>query len=168
MVRAKAAIKGHPIHPIMVTVPIGLLTGAVLADVVSLFYQSDVVAHLSFWTSAVGVVSGLAAAVPGLIDYLFVARHTSAKKLGIMHMTVNVIALIGFGIGTFLMYRSGAGTGAEIVLTNTTLALHLVAYLFLMLGGIFGGEMAYRHKIGMVDEQRSKVPVEDRVVSSKR
>lgn len=155
MPQAKATIKGHPIHPAMVAVPIGLLTGAVLADSAYLLMgQKELWLMVSFWASAAGVVAGLAAAVPGLIDYLFVARHTPAKTIAVVHMVCNVICLVLFGAGSAIIFNH-----IDRISVYSAITVHFVAFVFLMIGGILGGEMVFRHRLGMVDEAQ-ELPIE--------
>lgn len=155
MPQAKATIKGHPIHPAMVAVPIGLLTGAVLADAAYLLMgHNEFWRMASFWASVAGVVAGLAAAVPGLIDYIFVARHTPARTIAVVHMACNVICLILFGAGSAMMFNH-----IDRISVYSAITVHLVAFVFLMIGGFLGGELAYRHRLGMVDEGQ-ELPVE--------
>src|SRR4051812_47868368 len=75
--RSKAQIKGHPIHPMLVAFPIAFLYGGLLFDA-----AGRVGGWASAWTtggylSLAAVVSGLVAAVPGLIDYLLVVPPDS-------------------------------------------------------------------------------------------
>lgn len=152
---AKATIKGHPIHPAMVAIPIGLLTGAVLCDAAYLLMGQDPFwLTASLWSSAVGVVTGLATAIPGLVDYIFVARHSSAKTIAVVHMACNVICLILFGAGSAILFSH-----TDRVSVYSAFTVHFVAFVFLMIGGFLGGEMVFRHKVGVADEIE-EVPVE--------
>ncbi len=161
MPQAKVTIKGHPVHPAMTAFAIGLLTGAVLADSAYLLGgHSPFWLSVSFWASVAGIIAGLAAAVPGIIDYLYVARHTSANTIAVVHMTCNVIALTLFGTGTFLMYGH-----TDRMTIYTAIVIQFVAFIFMGIGGFLGGELAFRHKIGVVDGK--ELPVEQTLTSSR-
>jgi hypothetical protein len=69
-VESRAKIMGHPIHPILIPFPLGLLSTSVVFDVVHLLTGDEKWAEISFWMIAAGVIGGLAAAVFGLIDSL--------------------------------------------------------------------------------------------------
>ena len=66
---SKAKIMGHPIHPILIPFPLGLLLTSVVFDVVYLLTGNGKWSEISFWMIAAGVIGGLAAAVFGLIDW---------------------------------------------------------------------------------------------------
>jgi len=66
-----ASIKGHPIHPMLVGVPIGLWTFALVADLVyKLGLGDESWARTAFLCIGGGIVGALLAAVPGLFDLL--------------------------------------------------------------------------------------------------
>ena len=62
--RSKVAIAGHPLHPMLVPVPIGLLVGAVAANIAYLATDRDHIWYdIAFWALFGGVDSALLAAV---------------------------------------------------------------------------------------------------------
>jgi uncharacterized membrane protein len=65
-VESKAKIMGHPIHPILIPFPLGLLTTSIVFDVVHLLTGSGKWSEISFWMIAAGVIGGLA---PGLMRW---------------------------------------------------------------------------------------------------
>src|SRR5215212_10043063 len=73
---SKAKVMGHPVHPILVPFPLGLLTTSVVFDVVHLLAGGAKWAEISFWMIAAGVIGGLLAAVFGLIDWLAIPSGT--------------------------------------------------------------------------------------------
>jgi uncharacterized membrane protein len=75
-VESKAKIIGHPLHPILIPFPLGLLSTSVIFDVVHLLTGNGKWSEISFWMIAAGVIGGLVAAVFGLIDWLAIPpRH---------------------------------------------------------------------------------------------
>ena len=66
--RAKARLLGHPIHPMLIVFPLGLLTAAAIFDIIYISTHSGHLADLSYWMIALGVIGGLIAAMFGLID----------------------------------------------------------------------------------------------------
>src|SRR5690606_27298687 len=75
--RAKAA--GHAVHPMLVMFPLGLLTTAVVFDVLHLITGGSDFAIASAYMIAAGVVGGLLAAVFGWIDWFAIPGATRAK-----------------------------------------------------------------------------------------
>ena len=61
--QSRAKLFGHPIHPILIPFPLGLLTTSVVFDVVYLLTDNGKWSEIAFWMIAAGVVGGLAAAV---------------------------------------------------------------------------------------------------------
>ena len=69
---------GHPIHPMLIVFPLGLLATAVIFDIIALARDVPFLFSVSFWMIAAGVLGGLIAAVFGLIDWLAIPAHTRA------------------------------------------------------------------------------------------
>ena len=77
---SKAKLFGHAIHPILIVYPLGLLSAAVIFDVIYLVTANPTWTTVSFWMIAAGIVGGLLAAVFGLIDYLNIPAGTRAGR----------------------------------------------------------------------------------------
>lgn len=150
MVRAKVAIGGHPVHPALIPIPIGMLTLTVVADAFWLFagHSNDAIT-VSFWSTVIGVVSALIAALPGFIDFFSVARFTSAGKLAIFHMICNLSAVALYAVSAWLMYSQG------LILNVLIIGLQVAGFAAMMVGGYIGGEMVYRHKLAVVETEAS-------------
>jgi uncharacterized membrane protein len=143
-VPSTVAIAGHPFHPLLVTFPIAFLTG-VLATDVGYWLTGDLFwARASFWLIGAGIVTGLIAAVTGMLDFLKIDR-VRQHNAGWIHMVGNVAALsfslINFGL------RWGSRT--ESILP-TGLILSAVVATLLGVTGWFGAELIYRHKVAVI------------------
>lgn len=66
---SRAKIAGHAAHPILIVFPLGLLATAVIFDVVYLLTDNSTFVLVSYWMIVAGLLGGLAAAVPGWIDW---------------------------------------------------------------------------------------------------
>lgn len=142
--RSKAHIKGHPIHPMLIAFPIGFGVSAPLADLAGFVDGWERCWVFAGFCSVATVISGLVAAIPGLVDYLFVVPpNSSAKKRATYHMFVNVIAL---GI----MAASWAFRNWETFEPEAlAVALEFGSILFMSVGGWLGGTLVYRNQIGV-------------------
>src|SRR5215207_6731974 len=89
--QSSAKALGHPIHQQLVVFPLGLLATAVVFDILGLITDVDGFATASWFMIAAGVLSGLLAAVFGLIDYLAVPPGTRARRVGAVHGLGNVV-----------------------------------------------------------------------------
>src|ERR1051325_5219992 len=90
---SRAKLAGHPIHPMLIVLPLGLFIGAVVFDAVYLWKGFIGFAVVAFWNIAGGIVGGLLAAVFGLIDWLAIPSGTRAKRIGLLHGGTNVVVV---------------------------------------------------------------------------
>lgn len=138
-----ARLLGHPIHPMLVVFPLGLLTTSLIFDIIALASGNGGWAGLAFWMIAAGVLGGLLAAVFGLIDWLAIPSGTRAKAVGLWHAITNVIVLTLFVISWFLRYNAPDLPGtAAVVLSFIGVGLAGV-------GGWLGGELVDRLGVGV-------------------
>src|SRR5512135_297203 len=95
-----ASIGKHPIHPMLVVFPLGLLNFSFAADLIGKGGKNETVwKEVAARTMAGGVIGALGAAVPGFIDFL--SLKGGARKIGAAHMGLN-LGLVGlFGYNLF-------------------------------------------------------------------
>jgi uncharacterized membrane protein len=151
-VESKAKIMGHPIHPILVPFPLGLLTTSFVFDVVHLLTGNGKWSEISFWMIAAGVIGGLAAAVFGLIDWLAIPSGTRAKVVGLWHGTTNVVMVTLFIVSWVLRADAPGAPGTIAVL------LSFVAVGLASLGGFLGGELVVRLGVGVAEGAHLNAP----------
>ena len=130
-----ASIKKHPIHPMLVGVPIGLWVFALVCDVLHAATNNGVWQTVATYCVAGGIVGAVLAAVPGLIDY-FSIHETEMKRIANLHLAVNLGAVVLFTINFWLRFRLPAES-------RLPLALSVVGVLAIGVGGWLGGEMVY-------------------------
>jgi uncharacterized membrane protein len=130
-----ASIKKHPIHPMLVALPIGLWIFALVCDVVRATSDADNWETVAAYCVAAGIVGALIAAVPGLIDY-FSIDEAEMKRIGSLHLAANLGAVVIFAINLWLRFRLPTES-------NVPLALSILGVLAIGLGGWLGGEMVY-------------------------
>src|SRR3989440_12670621 len=93
--QAKARFLGHPVHQILIVLPLGLLITAVVFDLISLGGNPRW-ADVAYWMIGAGVIGGLLAAPFGLIDWLAVPRGTRARHVGAVHGLGNLAVVVLF------------------------------------------------------------------------
>jgi uncharacterized membrane protein len=140
---SRAKLFGHPVHPMLIVFPLGLLATAVAFDIVGLSSGDSSWFGISFWMIAAGIIGGLLAAVFGLIDWLAIPFGTRAKAIGLWHGVGNVVVVLLFIISWFMRKPTptAPGTGA-LVLSFIAVALALVT-------GWLGGELVDRLGVGV-------------------
>jgi uncharacterized membrane protein len=74
--QSKAKLAGHAVHPMLITLPLGLLATAVIFDLIHAVNDSTNLAVVSYYMVAAGLVGGLLAAVFGLVDRLAIPAGT--------------------------------------------------------------------------------------------
>src|SRR5919112_3613181 len=87
---------GHPVHPMLIVLPLGLFAIALVFDIVYLATGDATFAEVAFWNITAGVIGGLLAAVFGLIDWLAIPAGTRAKRLGLWHGGGNAAIVVLF------------------------------------------------------------------------
>ena len=63
---SKAKLLGHPIHPMLIVFPLGLLATSLIFDIIALAADNATLFIASYWLIAAGVIGGLLAAIFGL------------------------------------------------------------------------------------------------------
>jgi len=156
--RSKFAIAGHPIHPMLVALPIGLYIWALVSDVVYLARDRDALWYdISFWTSIAAIATALLAALPGFGDYFTMAVRSDARGTATTHMILNLTSTSLFIIAVLLMRDRGALDGSRWTIV---LLLQLLAVGLLSVSGWLGGEMVFKHHLAMVPDDEASAAVE--------
>ena len=150
---SRAKILGHPIHQILVPLPLGVLTMSVVFDVIALSLSR----HAALFTAAhymlaAGVISALLAALFGLVDFLAIPAGTRAKRVAAMHGIGNVIVVLLFAASWFL--RRGHPADPDTI----AIALSLVAAAISGVTGWLGGELVDRLGVGVDDGAHLNAP----------
>jgi uncharacterized membrane protein len=146
-------VLGHPVHPMLVVFPFGLLATGVIFDLLNLFIDNDAFPVVSFWMIAAGILGGLLAAVFGLIDWLAIPGGTRAKRIGLWHGAGNVVIVVMFAI-SWLLRRDLPDYSPS----GLPLILELVGAGLALVTGWLGGELVYRLGVGVDEGARPDAP----------
>jgi uncharacterized membrane protein len=130
---------GHPVHPMLIVLPLGLLSAGVLFDIVYLVTGDAQFADAAFWTITVGIVGGLLAAVFGLLDWLTIPKGTRAKSIGLWHGAGNFVIVLLF-IGSWLLRFDKHAYAPDLL----PFILALVGVGLALITAWLGGELVYR------------------------
>ena len=135
---------GHPVHPFLVALPIGLFSIGALADLAYVATGNSDLGVLAYWDIGLGIVGGLLAAVFGLIDWLGLPSGTRAKAIGLWHGVGNVV-IVGIMLVSWLL-RPGNGQYAPDVVPAV---LSVLAVALALVTAWLGGELVYRLRVGV-------------------
>ena len=140
---SKVKLAGHPLHPMLIVFPLGLLGTAVIFDIVYLISNSTRWAVAAYYMIGAGIVGGLAAALFGWIDWLGIPPGTRARRIGLWHGVGNVAVVVLFILSWVL--RRGQ---PELPPTGAIVA-GLSAVILSLLTAWLGGELVYRLGVGV-------------------
>jgi uncharacterized membrane protein len=142
--KSTASIAGHPIHPMLISFPVVFLVTAFVTDLVFWTTGNANWATASMWFLGAGVVMALVAALAGFTDFFADVR---IREIGDawQHMIGNLIAVVLALINWYIRYRSGAAAGVF----PWGIWISLITVLLLLFNGWKGGELVYRHHVGV-------------------
>jgi len=137
-----AQVARHPIHPMLVSVPIVCFIGALLTDIAYAVTAEMMWADFSAWLLVAGVIIGVLAAIAGLIDFL---GSPGIRALGPawLHMIGNLAVLV-IAFFNLLIHTRDAWTSVM----PEGLILSIVTVLILPVTGWLGWTMVYRYGVG--------------------
>jgi uncharacterized membrane protein len=146
--KSAATIAGHPIHPMLIPYPFAFLSSAIAFDIAALARDDERLGDTARHLTRAGIVTALAAAVPGLIDYLVRVPEGKPKETATYHMLSNVSALVFFT-------AAAAARGDEAKPTASVIALEAIGTGLLSFGGWLGGSLSYHHLVGVDPEEEA-------------
>ena len=143
--RSTARIGGHPIHPMLIPFPIVCFIGTLVTDVVYARTHDTGYAVSSHWLLIVGLVMAALAALAGLTDFFGDKRIQSGDA--VKHMLANVTAVV-LELVNLLLRLNNDG-----FIASTGVYISVVVVLILVYSGWKGGDLVYRHGIGVHDDR---------------
>jgi uncharacterized membrane protein len=148
-ITSSVSIAGHPIHPILVIFPVAFLSGAAGSDLGYWLTADFFWARVSVWLIGLGGLAGILAALVGMFDFIKV-KKVRRRTAGWAHMLINVTALILTFVNLGLRLDN-----PEATIVPIGISLSLVVATLLAVGGWYGGELSFRHKIGVIGSDRA-------------
>jgi uncharacterized membrane protein len=143
-----ASVKGHPIHPMLVGVPIGLWVFSFVCDIVFLAgWGGPTWKIVASYTIAAGVVGAVLAAVPGFIDFLSISDRR-VGRVALTHMVLNLLTVVLFALSF--------GLRVAYPLGSLPVLISAVGLVLLAITGWLGGELVFVHQMGVNKPPRSR------------
>lgn len=157
-------VAGHAVHPILVVFPLGVLSTAIVFDLVGLGSGHGGWHLIAYWMIAAGLIGGLAAAVFGVLDYRGIPNKTRAKSVGLWHGIGNAAVMVLFAASWVLRRPEPASPGAF------ALALSFLGVGVAVIAGWLGGELVQRLGMGVDEGAHPNAPssLSGRPASDKR
>lgn len=141
---SRAAIAGHPLHPMMIHFPVALLLALLAADTAYVYTQDAFWARAGLWLAGVGAIGGWLASVAGLVDLLSVAgirRMITAWG----HALIAVMMLSIATLNWLLRFHTELGS----LVMPWGIGLSLLTAGFISLAAYLGGRLVYDHAVGV-------------------
>ena len=122
---------GHPVHPLLVTIPIGSWTSSMIFDLTGDEKAADALI-------GIGVISALPTAVAGVNDW----RYTSGaeQRVGLVHAILNNVAVGTYGLSWLARKARRRKTG---------ITLSILGAGVITASGWLGGHLSYAMGVGV-------------------
>lgn len=153
--QSKVRLLGHPVHPMIVPFPIAFFTSTLICAIVYLTTKNTFWFRVEFIANCAGLVTAVAAVLPGLIDWLVIPTESEAKTTGLKHMVAN-----GFSVGFF-----GANGAINYVYLHSAqppaqsgFLLSLFGFLIMLYAGFKGWKMVQTHHVGVDTSSKEEAP----------
>ena len=142
--RATVQAAKRPIHPMLVPFPIVCFVGALVTDIAYANTAEMMWADFSAWLLVIGMITGVLAAIAGLIDF-FRNRLIRARGSAWLHMIGNLVVLLLALVNTLVPTRDAWTSVMPLGLT-----LSAIVVLILCFTTWLGRSMVYRYGIGAI------------------
>jgi uncharacterized membrane protein len=136
-----ASIGRHPIHPMLVDLPIGLWVFSVVADLIFWSgFGGGAWKVVALYSIGGGVVAALVAAVAGFVDFLSITVRR-VRRVGLWHLAFTLLATVVFAVSFALRLGTPLGTLPVVVSIGGLFVLGAAGWL--------GGELVFVHGMGV-------------------
>jgi uncharacterized membrane protein len=131
-----ASFKGHPLHPILVALPIGLWIFSLVSDLIlKMSWGGPAWNDVALYTLGGGTVGALIAALPGFVDFASIT-NPKTKTIALWHMMINLSAVALYAVNFWLRTQRPAADNLPIMFS-------VVGIVLIMISGWLGGELVY-------------------------
>ena len=139
---------GHPFHPLLVAIPIGVWVAAFVFDLASFWSERPQdFTRGAQWLVAIGLIGALVAACAGLLDLSRLTRGTKARRTALIHMSLNLIVVALFFVSFLIRLNADKESASAL-----GFVFSLIGLLVLGASGYLGGELVFRLGVRVADE----------------
>lgn len=144
----------HPLHPIIVHIPLALWPAALIFDLLTQFgFGGNPMVRLSFYCILFGLIAVLLAVPTGVVDWAGIKKERPAWNLGLYHMVANLVVAIIYAMNLGLRLETVREASAVELLP---VLLSLVGVVLLAGSAYLGGLMIYDHGISVARLSKEK------------
>lgn len=147
----RATVAEHPIHPMLIPFPIALWIFSLASDLIFLFgFGEPLWKDVALYTMIGGIIGGLAAAIPGYVDYRTLTDPV-VVRVAQLHMVINVGLVLLFSVNAGLRLLNGPEALLPVFLSVLGVAA-------LGVSGWLGGELVYVQGVAVQPQPETPAP----------
>jgi uncharacterized membrane protein len=150
--QSRVKLAGHPAHPMLIVFPLGLLSTALVFDIIYLLTSVTRWTEVAFYLVGAGLIGGGIAAAVGWMDWAAIPRGTRAKRVGVVHGVGNVIVL-GLFLLSWLLRRPNPSDTPTVAI-----AVGLMGIVLVTATAWLGGELVSHLGVGVDDGANLDAP----------
>jgi uncharacterized membrane protein len=139
-------VAGHPLHPMVVHFPLAFWTAAAVSDVSGWITERPLWWMASWACHIVGLGMGIIAAILGFIEYATSVKTEAARDTAVVHMLSMSTAWLLF-LTSLGLRGLTPGVAPSVWASGAALA----GFVAMIFGAWGGGQLVYRHGVGMRD-----------------
>jgi uncharacterized membrane protein len=145
---------GHPLHPALVHIPVGLFPAALVFDCLSRGgVGGNAMVQTSFYCIAIAIIVAVLAAPTGMADWLGIKPDRPAFGLGLWHMGLNVLALVLYAVNLEIRWNQFRW---QSVVAPSALVLSIIGAALLMISAYLGSRMVFDQGTGVARFSKKK------------
>jgi uncharacterized membrane protein len=148
----RAKFLGHPLHQQLIAFPLGLLGTAVIFDLITFATGNSRWTEMAFYMIGAGILTGLLAAIFGLVDWVAIPKNTRAKSVGAVHGVGNVIVVLLFASSFYFRWQDPGNV------STSGYACSFLGFCIALFTGWLGGELVDRLGVGVDNDANLDAP----------
>ena len=141
----------HPLHPILVHLPIAFFLVSFLLDIGSYVWGGNDFVRGSWYTMLVALIGAGVASIPGFVDWWDIRKDNPAYKTGLYHMVLNLVAVALYVANIFLRCVNHHDAAETPIMP---FIMSIIGVILLSISGYLGGVMVYDDGIGVGRHRR--------------
>jgi uncharacterized membrane protein len=139
---------GHPIHPVIVVIPIGTWLASLVFDIIGLAADDpEPYAIASRILILIGLIGAVLAAIFGLIDFSRLAHKTAAHRTAEIHMIINLSVAALFLVNLLVRWFTDHDT-----ISVVGFILTIIGIIAIGVSGWLGGKLVFHYGVRVADE----------------
>ena len=143
------------LHPLIVHFPIALFLTAVICELAGYFLNSKVLTTVALVNSTLAAVAGIAAVITGLLASQIVPATGDVRTVMESHRTMGYLVLASASAFASLKFYAHYKQTDRYLITQ--IGIGLLGIVITLLAAHEGGQLVYRHRVGVqaVEKQKS-------------